>query len=187
MYARAAQLNPTDLMLHDQRLELLRKEQRDQELAAATMQFVELLLTMGVADRARASLKSALDVPALKYDGQLLERLAEVEARLGHGDAAGEIYLRLAHQLPRKDDEGRLQYLKRAFDYRPEDTTLRQRIEDIVSGQLELRRKRRRRLVAWTAGLLTLLERDDNFSGCHFGGQRAARGGTAGRTAVCEI
>ncbi|MHC4516700.1 MAG: hypothetical protein ACYS5W_23825, partial [Planctomycetota bacterium] len=87
---------------------------------------------------------------------QLSERLAEVEASLGHGDVAGEIYLSLAGQLPKKDDQGRLVYLKKAFTYRPGDTTLGQLIQDMVTGQHTLRRARRRRRVALGAGLVTL-------------------------------
>jgi tetratricopeptide (TPR) repeat protein len=158
LYAHAAELNPSDLMLHERRVDLLRDEERHREHAEATLQLVDLLLTMGLADRARASLQKALKVPALNEDRQLSERLAEVEASLGHGDVAGEIYLSLAGQLPKKDDQGRLVYLKKAFTYRPGDTTLGQLIQDMVTGQHTLRRARRRRRVALGAGGVTLFD-----------------------------
>jgi len=157
LYARAAELNPTDLMLHERRVDLLKEEGRDAEFAEATMQFVDLLLTMGLADRARASLRKAIQVPALKQENSLMDKLAEVEASLGCGDVAGEIYLSLANRLPKKDDLGRLAYLRQAQTYRPKDTTLAQLIEDLATGQHTVRRARRRKLVAWAAVLATVL------------------------------
>ncbi len=41
-------------------MDLLKEEGRDAEFAEATLQFVDLLLTMGLADRARASLRKEL-------------------------------------------------------------------------------------------------------------------------------
>ena len=98
-----------------------------------------------------------MQVSALKHDNNLMDKLAEVEASLGCGDVAGEIYLDLANRLPKKDDEGRLAYLRQAYIYRPKDTTLAQLIEDLATGQHTLRRARRRRLVAWAAVLAILL------------------------------
>ncbi len=157
LYARAADLNPTDLMLHERRADLLKGEGRDAEFAEATLQFVDLLLTMGLADRARETLRKALQVPALKDHDKLLDRLAEVEASLGCGDVAGEIYLHLANRLPKRDEAGRLEYVRKAQAYRPKDTGLAQLVEDLTTGQHTLRRTRRRRQIAWAAFLATLL------------------------------
>ncbi|MEE9126342.1 MAG: DUF4388 domain-containing protein, partial [Planctomycetota bacterium] len=156
LYARAAELNPTDLMLHERRVDLLKDEKRYDEFAVATLQFVDLLLTMGLADRTRSSLQKAIKVPALHDNRRLLERLAEVESSLGHEAVAGEIYLGLAKQLPKKDNEGRLIYLKQAFEHRRDDANLGQMVEDLQTGRNTLRRARQRRLLA-IVGVMTTL------------------------------
>ncbi len=155
-YEQAVSLNPDDLMLQQRRMDLLR-DQDPEAYAAACLDLVDLLLAMGLADRARSNLVKAIELPALKKHVGLLEKLAEVEAQMGHAEAAAELLLRLASFLGKTEDDKRLRYLQQALLHVPEDQALRQRFEDLQTGRAQKRRAMQRRLVSLAATIIVVL------------------------------
>lgn len=148
-YERAARLNPDDLMLHERRLDLLRRTGPLEEQIEGVISVIDLLLARGLADRARTVLRGAMESKALRRDTSLTEKLAEVEAALGNQDQASDLLLQAADSVAASNDEERaLVLMRKALVLRGDDEALARRIDDLASGAARRRSIRRRRRVA---------------------------------------
>lgn len=144
-YARAAELDPTDVPLREQRVALLMRGGDVDELVARVVELVDLELDTGLADRARTLLIQTLGDRACRDRTELIAKLARVESSLGHWKEASDLYVRLANLAFATDEAAGLEYLRKALDQRPDDSALAQRIADIESGRARRRAARRRR------------------------------------------
>ncbi|GAB4140114.1 MAG: hypothetical protein Fur0037_06520 [Planctomycetota bacterium] len=154
---RAIRLHGADVMLHERRCELLARIGDDSGLARATAEFSERLRAMGLLDRARKVLRDAVDSGPLRHNEDLLRRLANLCSELGDQEEAAKRWLALAaHYQAAADLDRQLACLRSALHAKPEDRDLEQRVAELESGQ-DLRRKRRRRLIARISAAAVLL------------------------------
>lgn len=158
-YDRATALNPSDPMLHEQRVDLLRRGSDRDALAAAVLELAGLWLEMGLAERARDLLSAACQNDGLDHHPDVLEQLGAVEARLGHIDEAADVFCRLADDAAAQDEALAVDYLRVALQHCPDHEALATRLHDIETGRRNTRRVRRRQLltIASAAAVLVLL------------------------------
>jgi tetratricopeptide (TPR) repeat protein len=154
-YDLAIEHDPEDLGLREQRLELVTRFGEPASIAAATFELVDVLLAMGLADRARGAILGSLEHPELERDFGLLEKLAEVEARLGDTKSASTRYAELSGRVLPHDEKRALELLREAHALRPDDASLGERITDIETGR-RMRRERARRRFAAIAAMLAV-------------------------------
>lgn len=156
-YERAIALHPADIMLHQRRCELLARLGDQAALAAATLQFAERLVAVGVLDRARTLLQGAVDGGPLRGHQELLRRLANLCGELGDQPAAAQRWLQLAALHAAADEQERqLECLRAALYCTPDDQALQQRVSDLESGRA-VRRRQRLKLIAWLSTAAAVL------------------------------
>ncbi len=148
MYARAFELDPEDVPLLEQRVELLKTTPDSAALVVGVRELTRVYLDIGAADRARTALRDALTVKALKGDESLLELLAAVESSLGHWAESARIYRQLGEACLSTDEARGLEFMRTALEQTPDDSALAARISDVESGRADRRSKTRRRVSA---------------------------------------
>lgn len=150
-YQHAAVLDPEDLPLHEQRLEIVRKVGDRQLIITTVLELTKLYQRMGLADRARELLQTSLAEKSLHAPFELQVNMAQVELCLGHGKESAAIYIQLAEKCLVKDEALGLGYLHSALEGMPDDEALCERIESIESGRAGRLRRRRKRLATLAA------------------------------------
>jgi len=151
---RALQLQPTDVMFHQRRCELLARTGDAASRGVAHLAWVDALCALSLHDRARSVLTIALDGP-LRGEPTLLRRLAVLATELGDPAEASKRWLQLAAQHQEDTDE-HLEFLRLAAAQRPDDKALVQRLVDLQTGRTASRAKKHK-LFAVGAGAAALV------------------------------